>query len=135
VNVHRFFVRLVSFITDVHLSEAEALFVEALDHLGLAIGSEESIKQNNKSNKVVQNVSFAANHVFLNVVGADASISLSVYERELRRICEKYWFKMVRLCVSTVEFKFSCKVTTDGDSALVRLVASNPTGNNPIALI
>jgi acetyl-CoA carboxylase/biotin carboxylase 1 len=93
---HRFFVRLVSFTSsDMHTSETEALFVEALDHLGLNNGSDESNKQSNP-NKAVQNVSYAANHVFLNVVAPDNVASLAFYEKELHRICTKYWFKVSR---------------------------------------
>ena len=35
---------------------------------------------------------------------------------------------MVRLAVSTVEVKLSCKLTADAEPMYVRLVATNPTG-------
>ena len=128
VGMERFFVRLVSFSSDSHSSEAEALFVEAIDHLGLVIGRDESTKQGTKKT-AVQNVSYAANHVFLNVVSPDSVVPLSLYLNELQRICSKYWFKMVRLGISTVEFKLGCNLTPESEPTFVRLVASNPTGN------
>ena len=113
----RYFSRLVSFSPD-NNSESESLFVEALDHLGLVIGQQTEGA-----------ASFsAANHIFISIVAPEAVIQPDLHVHELRRICTKYWYKMVRLAVSTVELKISCKLTADADPIFVRLVASNPTG-------
>ena len=47
---------------------------------------------------------------------------------ELRRICNKYWYKMVRLSISKVEVKLTCSVVKGAEPMHIRLVASNPTG-------
>ena len=70
----------------------------------------------------------AANHVFLNVVAPDSVIDPKEYEAELRRICNKYWYKMVRLSISKVEVKLTCSISKDTAPMHIRLVASNPTG-------
>jgi hypothetical protein len=117
----RYFSRLVSFTADVHSSDAESLFVEALDNLGLVIGREEA------SRKSVKNV-IGANHVFLNLVAPDTVVNTDFFDNELRRICTKYWYKMNGLAVTTVEMKLSCRLTVDAEPLLMRFIASNPTG-------
>ena len=117
----RYFARLVSFSSDVNTSDAETLFVEALDSLGLVIGQAEAQDPTFRKKS-------AANHIFLNVVAPDHIIDPKYYESELRRICTKYWYKMVRLSVSTVELKLTCKINTDSETMHLRLIASNPTG-------
>ena len=59
----RYFSRLVSFTSDIHSSDAESLFVEALDNLSLVIGQQEATMGSAKAS--------AANHVFLNIVAPD----------------------------------------------------------------
>jgi len=118
----RFFARLVSFTSDVHSNDAETLFVEALDSLGLVIGQEEALDKNYRAG------SSAANHIFLNIVAPDAVIQPDFYEGELRRICTKYSYKMVRLAISSVELKLTCRLVTDTEPLFIRLIASNPTG-------
>lgn len=117
----RFFARLVSFTSDVNNSDAETLFVEALDSLGLCIGKEEAVNPDFRKRS-------AANHVFLNVVAPDQVIAPEQYEAELRRICTKYWYKMVRLSISSVEMKLTGRIATDTAPCRIRLLASNPTG-------
>ena len=115
----RYFSRLVSFTSDVHSSDAESLFVEALDNLSLAIGQ-------NATRGAVK--ASAANHVFLNIVAPDSVVQTDFFDKELKRICTKYWYKMVRLAVTTVEMKISCRLVVDSEPLFIRLVASNPTG-------
>ena len=115
----RFFSRLVSF-SDINSSDAESLFVEALDNLSLVIGQEEAASGASKAS--------AANHVFLNIVAPDTVVQADFFDKELKRICTKYWYKMVRLAVSTVEMKISCRLSAGAEPLFIRLVASNPTG-------
>lgn len=120
-GLRRYFSRLVSFSANVSNNEAESLFVEALDNLSLAMG------QNAQSGKDNRKAS-SGNHIFYSIVVPDIVVDPTVYENEIRRICDKYWYKMIRLCVATVEIKISCKLHVDGESLFVRLIASNPTG-------
>ena len=115
----RYFSRLVSF-SDIHSSDGESLFVEALDNLSLVIGQQEAAGGAVKAS--------AANHVFLNIVAPDTVVQADFFDKELKRICTKYWYKMVRLAVTTVEMKISCRLVAGGEPLLIRLVASNPTG-------
>jgi len=117
----RYFARLVSFASDTTSSDAETLFVEALDSLGLVLGQRESQEPGFR-------LKAAANHVFLNVVAPDTVIEPEYYSKELRRICTKYWYKMVRLAISTVEIKLTCKMTANSAPMHIRLIATNPTG-------
>lgn len=121
----RFFARLLSFTTDVHNSEAESLFVEALDYLGLVIAKEEAA--GNKGAARASSTS-AANHVFLNIVSPETVVDPDFFDAELKRICTKYWYKMIRLAVTTVELKISCRLARDSEPIALRFVASNPTG-------
>jgi acetyl-CoA carboxylase/biotin carboxylase 1 len=116
----RYFARLVSFTSDVVNSDAETLFIEALDSMGLVVGQAEA--------KKTSRTAAAANHVFLNVVAPDNVVDPKTYEAELRRICNKYWYKMVRLSISKVEVKLTCSIVKDAPPMHIRLVASNPTG-------
>ena len=116
----RYFSRLVSFTSDIHSSDAESLFVEALDNLSLVIGQQEASRGAMKAS--------AANHVFLNIVAPDTVVQTDFFDKELKRICTKYWYKMVRLAVTTVEMKMSCRLVIDAEPLFIRLVASNPTG-------
>merc|ERR1711871_1199617 len=75
-----------------------------------------------------RNYAAAANHVFLNVVAPDTVVDPKTYELELRRICNKYWYKMVRLSISKVEVKLMCSIVKNAPPMIIRLVASNPTG-------
>jgi acetyl-CoA carboxylase/biotin carboxylase 1 len=124
--IRRYYARLVSFTSDVHSTDAESLFVEALDTMALAIGHEEHSPQLKKYFK--QGSTSSANHIFLNVVAPEAVLQPDSFEGELHRICMKYSQKMVRLNVATVEFKLTCRLVADGDPLFIRLVASNPTG-------
>jgi len=117
----RYFARLVSFASDTTTSDAETLFVEALDSLGLVLGQRESQEPGFR-------LRAAANHVFLNVVAPDTVIEPEYYSKELRRICTKYWYKMIRLAISTVEIKLTCKMTVSSAPMHIRLIATNPTG-------
>lgn len=123
--IRRYFARLVSFTADVHSSDAESLFVEALDTLALAIGHEEHSPQLRKH---FNQSSSSANHIFLNIVAPDVVIQPDFFEGELRRFCTKYARKMQRLFVATVEFKLTCRLMPTADPLFIRLVASNPTG-------
>lgn len=118
----RYFSRLVSFTPDVSNSDVESLFVEALDHLGLQLGQDASAAGGK------QKLASSANHIFMSVVAPETVIQADFYEGELRRICTKYWYKMIRLSISVVELKLSCKVVIDSEAMHLRLVASNPTG-------
>lgn len=117
---HSFGFTQVSFTTDVHSSETESLFVEALDHLNIVTGREQTAG--------AKKASSAANHVFLNVVAPDTVVQLDFFQSELRRICTKYWYKMIKLAISTVELKLSCRLVSGAEPLNIRLVASNPTG-------
>ena len=116
----RYFARLVSFSADIKSSDTESLFVEALDHLGLALGHE--VTRSSRS------LSSAANHIFLNIVAPDTVVQPDVYVADLRRICGRYSQKLVRLAVSIVEIKLTCRLAVDAEPMYVRLIASNPTG-------
>jgi acetyl-CoA carboxylase/biotin carboxylase 1 len=117
----RYFARLVSFASDTTSSDAETLFVEALDSLGLVLGQRESQDPGFRRKS-------AANHVFLNVVAPESVIDPNYYSLELGRICTKYWYKMVHLAISKVELKLTCKVSALSQPLNIRMVASNPTG-------
>ena len=117
----RYFLRLASFASETSTSDAETLFVEALDSLGLVLGQREAQDPGFRSKS-------AANHVFLNVVAPDTVIDPEYYSKELRRICTKYWYKMVRLAISTVEIKLTCKLAAGNSPMHIRMIATNPTG-------
>lgn len=119
----RFFVRIVSFSAEAQHSDVETLFVEALDHLGLALGQEEALAKSHQQKKTN-----AANHFFINVVSPDSVLQPDLYETLLRKVCTKYWYKMVRLAVSTVELKLTARLSMDAEPLFLRLVATNPTG-------
>jgi hypothetical protein len=121
-SVRRYFARLVSFTADIHSTDVESLFVEALDHLALVMGKEEAEDKNFRTNNT------AANHIFINVVSPDTVIQPEYYDNLLRSINVKYWYKMVRLAVTVVELKLTCRLTVDTEPLFLRLVASNPTG-------
>lgn len=121
-----YFARLVSFTTDVSSSDAEALFVEALDTLALAKGRE-AISMSKKRNQPSPKTQ-AANHIFLNIVAPDSVIHPDFYEGELRRICTKYSVKMAKLAVANVELKLTCRLHVGAEPMFIRLNASNPTG-------
>jgi acetyl-CoA carboxylase / biotin carboxylase 1 len=116
-----YFARLVSFASDVNSNEVESLFTEALDSLNIAICHQER-----------ENVGFrrknVANHVFINVVLPDSVVDIRFYEEELRRICTKYWYKMVPLAISNVDMNLTCKLNVNAEPVHIRLVANNPTG-------
>lgn len=119
----RHFVRIVSFSADVQSSDLESLFVEALDHLSLTLGKEEA-----QGKRQGHKLKSAANHFFVNIVSPDSVLQPDLYDSSLRRICTKYWYKMVRLAVTTVELKLTARLSNDADPLFLRLVASNPTG-------
>eukprot|EP01033_Poteriospumella_lacustris_P007091 gene7093-5101_t len=119
----RYFARIVSFSSDVASSDMETLFVEALDHLSLTLGKEEALGK-----RQGQKLKSAANHFFVNIVSPDSVLQPDQYEQALRRICTKYWYKMQRLAVTTVELKLMARLATDAEPVFVRLVATNPTG-------
>lgn len=119
----RYFARIVSFSSDVASSDMETLFVEALDHLSLTLGKEEALGK-----RQGQKLKSAANHFFVNIVSPDSILQPDQYEQALRRICTKYWYKMQRLAVTTVELKLMARLATDAEPVFVRLVATNPTG-------
>lgn len=116
----RYFARLISFTANVHSSDAESLFVEALDHLALVVGKE-STKEGGVKN-------LSSNHVFLSIIAPDTVAEHDYFEKELRRICTKYSQKMVRLAISQVEIKLTCRLAVDSEPLFMRLVAMNPTG-------
>ena len=115
----RYFARLVSFISNIHSSDAESLFVEALDHIGLVLG---------KENMVPTRRGRPSNHVFLSIVAPDVVIEHDYFVNELKRICTKYSQKMVKLAISQVELKITCRLSQDVEPMFLRLVATNPTG-------
>jgi len=117
-----YFARLVSFTVDVKSSEAESLFVEALDSIALAMG-----RDNSEAGKA-RRPNRAFNHVFLNIVAPDMVIQPHFYENKMRKICTKYSEKMVKLAVSTVELKLTCRLHSDADPMFIRLNVTNPTG-------
>ena len=116
----RFFARLVSFTANVKNSDAESLFVEALDHLALVVGKESAKGGNLKSS--------SSNHVFLSILSPETVVEHNFFEKELRRICTKYSQKMVKLAIAHVEIKLTCRLVPDSDPLFLRLVATNPTG-------
>jgi acetyl-CoA carboxylase/biotin carboxylase 1 len=118
----RFFARLVSFATEIQLSDVESLYVEALDHLSLVLGREETVNKTGNHGKP------AANHVFVNVVSLDSVAQPDSYEALLRLLCTKYSHKMIRLGITVVELKFVSRLSSDSEPQFMRLVASNPTG-------
>ena len=120
----RYFARLVSYTADVHSSDVESLFVEALDHLALKLGQDEAASRNQH----VKPQKSSANHVFVNVVAPDTVVQPDFYDVLLRRLCTKYSYKMNRLGISTVELKLTCRLSLQSEPMFIRLVASNPTG-------
>ena len=116
----RFFARLVSFSANVQNSDAESLFVEALDHLALVVGKESAKRADVKSS--------SSNHVFLSILSPETVFEHDFFERELRRICTKYSQKMVKLAIAHVEIKITCRLAPDAEPLFLRLVATNPTG-------
>jgi acetyl-CoA carboxylase/biotin carboxylase 1 len=119
----RYFARIVSFSPDVQSSDLETLFVEALDHLSLTLGKEEALGK-----RQGQKLKSAANHFFVNIVSNDSVLQPEQYDHALRRICTKYWYKMSRLAVTTVELKLTARLASDAEPLFLRLVATNPTG-------
>lgn len=117
----RYFARIVSFSADAQNTDMESLIVEALDHLGLVVGQED-LNTNRRPDIT------AANHFFVNVVSPDSVVSPDQYESLLRKISTKYWMKMARLAITTVELKLTARLTSDADPLFVRMVATNPTG-------
>jgi acetyl-CoA carboxylase/biotin carboxylase 1 len=122
----RFFARIVCFTADTQNSDVETLFVEALDQLSLALGLEEAAGKGKQQHKT--NSTSAANHFYINVVSPDSVLSPDFIESLLKRICTKYWYKMVRLAVTTVELKLTARLSADAAPLSIRFVASNPTG-------
>jgi len=114
----RYFVRLLSFTTDAHSRDVESLFVESLDHLSIVLNKEDR----------TAGMKTASNHVFINVLSPDAVVQPDFYDILLRKLCTKYSDKMIRLGVSTVELKLTCRLSLDNDPMFLRLIASNPTG-------
>eukprot|EP01035_Chromulina_nebulosa_P020054 gene20054-26034_t len=117
----RFFARLVSFSADVQTGDLETLFLETLDHLSIAIGKEEAVNKDYRSKG-------AANHIFVNIINPDAIMQPNVFELEISHLWNKYWYKLVRLSVNTVEVKVACRLAVDGEPVALRFIASNPTG-------
>ncbi|KAJ1432269.1 carboxyl transferase domain-containing protein [Ochromonadaceae sp. CCMP2298] len=122
-GARRFFARLVSFTADVHSSDVESLYVEALDHLSLVRGEEADNKGSGRAPPPS-----AANHVFMNVVAPDAVVQPDFYENLLQKLCTKYSLKMMRQGITTVELKLACRLSAESEPMFLRLVASNPTG-------
>ena len=116
----RFFARLVSFTADIHSNDVESLYVEALDHLSLVLGREDT--ENGSVNRP------AANHIYINVVSLDTVVQPDSFETILRALCTKYSHKMIRLGITTVELKLTCRLSQDTEPIFMRLIASNPTG-------
>eukprot|EP01041_Mallomonas_annulata_P000604 gene604-1167_t len=112
----RYFARLVVFTSDstpTAAAEAEATIVETLDTMAL----------------VVRQGTARTNQIFLNVFAPDTVIQPAFYESALRRICTKYSSKLVRLAVSLVELKLTCKLSVDAPAPTsIRFVVSDPTG-------
>jgi acetyl-CoA carboxylase/biotin carboxylase 1 len=121
-GARRFFARLVSFTAEVQSNDVESLYVEALDHLSLVLGKEDTVSKSVGGNKP------AANHVYVNVVSLDTVVQPDSYETLLRVLCTKYSHKMIRLGITTVELKLTCRLSQDSEPMFMRLVASNPTG-------
>lgn len=119
-GTRRYFVRLLSFTTDAHSRDVESLFVESLDHLSIVLSKEE------RSSAV--GAKTASNHVFINVLSPDTVVQPDYYDILLRKLCTKYSDKMIRLGVSTVELKLTCRLSLHNDPMFLRLIASNPTG-------
>jgi len=125
----RYFVRLLSFSADIAAPENEALFVEALDQLGLAISKANATALVRSSGRHrSSDVGAQANHIFLNVVAPDAVVVPDTFEKELRRISTKYSLKLRRLAIADVEVKVICKLSADSPSVMLRFMLSNPTG-------
>jgi len=120
-GAQRFFARLVSFSADVNSSDVESLYVEALDHLSLVLGREETSDSKPGSKP-------SANHVFMSVVAPDTVVQPDFYEALLCKLCTKYSYKMRRLGITIVELKLTCRLTNKSEPMFLRLVASNPTG-------
>eukprot|EP00598_Pedospumella_elongata_P008031 CAMPEP_0184968478 /NCGR_PEP_ID=MMETSP1098-20130426/1535_1 /TAXON_ID=89044 /ORGANISM="Spumella elongata, Strain CCAP 955/1" /LENGTH=2317 /DNA_ID=CAMNT_0027490097 /DNA_START=80 /DNA_END=7033 /DNA_ORIENTATION=- len=116
----RYFARLVSFTADVNTSEVESLYLEALDHMSLVIGREDTVSSGAAKP--------AANHIFINVVSLEIVVQPDFFDQLLRTLCSKYSMKMVRLGITTVEVKITCRLSADSEPLFMRLVASNPTG-------
>ncbi len=123
----RFFARIVSFSSEAQNSDLEALFVEALDHLGIALGHEEASAENAPKGGGKSQL-YAANHFFINVVSPDSVLKPDQYESLVKKITTKYAYKMARLAVTTVELKLTARLAMNADPLFIRLVASNPTG-------
>jgi acetyl-CoA carboxylase / biotin carboxylase 1 len=117
----RYFVRVISFQEDIQPNDVESLFLSALDQLSFATGKEEATNKNYKSNS-------ASNHVFINIANPDTIIHPEKFEADLETIWDKNWYKLVRLSVTMVELKVSCRLANDGESISLRFVATNPTG-------
>jgi acetyl-CoA carboxylase/biotin carboxylase 1 len=132
----RYFARIVCFTADTSNSDLETLFVEALDQLSLALGHEEAQKGKNAAagGKGAEKgpapaTSSTANHFFINVVSLDSVLSPDFIENTLKKLSTKYWYKMVRLAVTTVELKLTTRLSSqDSNPISLRFVASNPTG-------
>ena len=120
-GTRRYFVRLLSFTTDAHSRDVESLFVESLDHLSIVLS-----KEDRRSSAA--GMKTASNHVFVNVLSPDTVLQPDFYDILLRKLCTKYSDKMIRLGVSTVELKLTCRLSLDNDPMFLRLIASNPTG-------
>ena len=89
---------------------------------------EEAKSKSKKGGAPSSGAGSAANHVFLNIVSPDTVVDPDFFDGELKRISTKYWYKMVRLAVTTVELKISCRLARDGEPVTLRFIASNPTG-------
>lgn len=124
----RYFLRLLSFSADIAAAENEALFVEALDSLGLAISTANAASVASSGRHKSSDIGAQANHIFLNVVAPDAVVVPDTFETELRRICTKYSLKLRRLAIADVEVKVICKLSADSPSVMLRFIVSNPTG-------
>jgi hypothetical protein len=135
----RYFARIVCFTADTSNSDLETLFVEALDQLSLALGHEEAQKGNAAAGvgggkgtgkgPAAPAASSTANHFFINVVSLDSVLSPDFIENTLKKLSTKYWYKMVRLAVTTVELKLTTRLSSqDTNPISLRFVASNPTG-------
>lgn len=121
----RYFARIVCFSPDSPNGDIETLFVEALDQLSLALGHETASSKGGNAGK---HANSSANHFFINVVSPDSVVSPDFIENTLKKLSTKYWYKMVRLAVTTVECKLTTRLTPEGNPISLRFVASNPTG-------
>lgn len=118
---NRYFARLVSFATDAYNGDIEALFCEAIDHMGIAVGRE-------TAQKIVSATPTSGNNIFFNIVIPDHVANPALYAQQLQDLCTKYSLKMLRLAVSTVEVKLTCRLSPQADPVNITLVATNPTG-------